>query len=189
LSVQLHQSALNNLVEQLDLNGKNFDLDELYSYIPKKLGQEAVPIPDDMPDNLKLRFAAVEPVRFTFSDSRARITLRLASLSKGRRKRWRNVTVTGDYLPDRTAVDAYLFREESIRLTGHQLGFSDQIVLRGIFSKVLSRKRKYALLQKSLAKNPQFADLRINRFVIEDGWICVAWSAQRLADAVESVQR
>lgn len=189
LSVQLHQSALNNLVEQLELNGKKFDLDDLYAYIPQKLGKKAVPIPDDVPENLMMRFAATEPIRFTFADGRARITIRLASLSKGRRKRWRNVTVRGDYLPDRTAVDAYLFREESIQLTGHHLGFSDQVALRGIFSKVLSRKRKYALLQESLARNPQFADLRINRFVIQDGWICVAWSTQRLANVVGTVRR
>ena len=71
---------------------------------------------------MKMRFAAAEPIRFTFADGRARITIRLASLSKGRRKRWRNVTVRGDYLPDRTAVDAYLFREGTHIRLHEQLG-------------------------------------------------------------------
>ena len=87
----------------------------------------------------------------------------------------------GDYEPDASSVDAFLVRQDSIQLTGHRLGFGDQVALRGIFSKVLSRNRKHALLQERLAHHEQLQDLRIHQFVIQDGWIGVAWGVPRWA--------
>ena len=180
LSVQIHQSAINNLIEKLKLNGKRFDLEEIYRTIPQQLGFESAVVPDDLPENVNVQFAAHEPVRFRFKNGRVRIAIRLASLTKGQRYRWRNLTVMGDYVPDTTTVNASLVREESIQLTGNSLNFSDQIVLRGIFSNVLSKKRRYTVMQDELAEDQRVKDLGIQEFVVEDGWIGIAWGVPRL---------
>ena len=181
LSVQLHQSALNNLVEQLCLNGKRFKLEELYVHFARQMGRTEPSIPDDLPSGIELRFAQQEPLRFTFRDGHVRITLRLFSLTRGRRDRWRNVTVHGDYLPNPSGMQGSLVREKGIQLTGRRLGFADQVALRTIFSTVFSRNREYTLLSEQLAQAHQFQDLKIHQFVIQDGWIGIAWGRPRLA--------
>ena len=181
LSVQLHQSALNNLVEQLYLNGKRFKLEDLYVHFARQMGGKEPSIPDDLPTGIELRFAQQEPLRFTFHNGHVRVTLRLFSLTRGRRDRWRNVTVHGDYLPNPSAMQGSLVREKGIQLTGRRLGFADQVALRTIFSTVFSRNREYTLLSQQLAQAQQFQDLRIHQFVIRDGWIGIAWGRPRLA--------
>ncbi|MCH2127537.1 MAG: hypothetical protein MK179_00275 [Pirellulaceae bacterium] len=181
LSVQIHQSAINNVVDQLNLHGKRFDLEDLYQTIPQKLGFAPLSIPEDLPENVKVRFAAYEPIRFRFDNGRASITIRLASLSKGKRHRWRKLTVTGEYAPDVSSVNAPLIRDESIRLTGHKLSFSDQVALRSIFSNVFSRKRPLTILRTKLANDQRVQDLGIQEFAVEDGWIGIAWGVERLA--------
>ena len=182
LSIQMHQSSINNLVEKLELNGKRFELERFYKTIPQRLGFETIRLPDDLPQNVKLRFAVDEPVRFQFKSGRVCITIRLASLTKGRRYRWRNLTIDANYIPDSSTVNAKLVREESIQLTGKNLRLSDQVTLRGIFSNVLSRKRTFSILQEKLANHRHIRDLAIHEFVVEDGWIGVAWGVPRLAD-------
>ncbi|MBI84027.1 MAG: hypothetical protein CMJ81_12575 [Planctomycetaceae bacterium] len=181
LSVQLHESALNNLVEQLYLNGKRFKLEDLYVHFARQMGEKEPSIPDDLPSGIELRFAQQEPLRFTFHNGHVRVTLRLFSLTRGRRDRWRNVTVHGDYLPNPSAMQGSLVREKGIQLTGRRLGFADQVALRTIFSTVFSRNREYTLLSQQLAQAQQFQDLKIHQFVIRDGWIGIAWGLPRLA--------
>ena len=189
LSVQFHQSTLNNLVQKFELDGKTFELEELYRYLPQKLGQEPESIPQDLPANVCVRFANYEPIRFDFSDNRVRVTLRLTLMSKGRRHRWRCLTVRADYQPDPSSVEACLARNESIRLSGSRLDFSDQVALRGIFSRVFSRKRKYPILQQHWAEQPPLRELRISQFVVRDGWIGVAWTSPRMADISQNGER
>ena len=181
LSVQLHQSALNNLVEQLHLNGKRFKLEDLYVHFSRQMGRKEPPIPDDLPSGIELRFAQQEPLRFAFRNGHVRVTLRLFSLTRGRRDRWRNITVHGDYLPNSSAMQGSLVREKGIQLTGRRLGFADQVALRTIFSTLFSRNREYTLLTEQLAQAQPFQDLKIHQFVIRDGWIGIAWGRPRLA--------
>lgn len=57
-----------------------------------------------------------------------------------------------------------------------------EVVLRGIFSKVLSSaNRPWSLVDAKLAADPRLQDLHINQFVVEDGWIGLAYGPQRIA--------
>lgn len=173
LSVQVHDSALNNVLEQLKLHGRKIDLIDLFKEITARFNQEVVPVPDDLPEDVMVTFADTDPVQVDCTDGRLRLTIRLKELSHGRSK-WSNFTVRGYYVPTSDQLDANLARDGVIELIGERLRFGDQVALRGIFSRVLSRNRKLSLVNKQLAEAPELRDLQVTQFVLHDGWIGVA---------------
>jgi hypothetical protein len=179
LSVQIHQTALNNVLEQLGLAGRRVELRELYKEMTDRFSQEKVEIPDDLPENVFVTFADEDPVRIDCQDGRVRLQIRLKELSQeGTRNRWTNFTVRGYYAPVADQLDANLEREGVIELIGDRLRIGDRIALSGIFGKVLSRNRKLNLVNKQLALAPELKDLQVTQFVIHDGWIGVALGPQ-----------
>jgi hypothetical protein len=175
LSVQIHETAMNNVVEHLKLNGTRVELRELFKQMTGRFNREPVQVPDDLPEGVFVTFADEDPVQLDFQEGRVRLTIRLKELSQeGTRNRWRDFTVRGYYAPVANQLDANLEREGVIELIGGRLRFGDQIALRGIFSAVLSRNRKLNLINKQLALAPELRDQQVTQFVIHDGWIGVA---------------
>lgn len=175
LSVQIHETAMNNVLEHLKLNGTRIELRELFKDMTTRFSREPVPVPDDLPEGVYVTFADDDPVQLDFQDGRVRLTIRLKELSQeGTKNRWRDFTVRGYYAPVADQLDANLEREGVIELIGDRLRFGDQIALRGIFSAVLSRNRKLNLINKQLALAPELNDQQVTQFVIHDGWIGVA---------------
>ncbi|MEO8493906.1 MAG: hypothetical protein ABI614_02470 [Planctomycetota bacterium] len=178
LSVQIHESAMNNIIEQVKLEGKESDLRELYREIGAMFANPELEAPDDVPSGVTIRFAASEPVRVRFEQGRVIITLRIAELSRGWRYKWQNFAVRAYYVPDPTQLDANLVREGSIELDGHHITSGDRIVLGGIFSKTLSRTRPFNLINKQIAQSAELQDLQVTQFVVTSGWIGVALGPQ-----------
>jgi hypothetical protein len=179
LSVQLHETALNNVLENLRLAGRRVSLEELYREMTNRFNLnpgKPVEIPDDLPEGVFVTFADEDPVRLDFQDGRARLTIRLAELSQGTRNRWTNFMVRGYYGPSADQLDANLEREGIIELIPDPdpIRIGDQVVLRGIFAKVLSRNRKLQVINKQIAEAPELRGEQVTQFVIHDGWIGVA---------------
>ncbi|MEX2173998.1 MAG: hypothetical protein WD872_06525 [Pirellulaceae bacterium] len=175
LSVQIHESALNNVLEQLKLHGRRYELRELYEEITAHFTANPEPIPDDLPHDVYVTFATENPVSVDCQDGRVRLTIRLQELAQeGTRNQWHDFAVRGYYAPVANQLDANLEREGVIELIGNRLRFGDQIALRGIFGKVLSRNRKLNLVNKQIAQAPELTDQQVTQFVIHDGWIGVA---------------
>jgi len=177
LSVQIHQSAINNLIAQLDLNGKQFELRQLHHYIGEKLNRE-VQIPEDLPEGVTIRFADEAAVTVRFAEDHVTLAIHLAELTAGKR-RWRNFTVLGHYHPESARLDADLVRDGTIELIGKRLNLGDQVALRGVFSKVLSRQRKLSIIHPRLTNDPRLENLAVNQFDIVDGWIGISVGPKR----------
>lgn len=178
LSVQIHESALNNVIEQIKLEGKESDLRELYREIGALFARPDLEAPDDVPTGVTVRFDDSEPVRVRFEQGRVIITLRIAELSRGWRYKWKNFAVRAYYVPDPTQLDANLVREGSIELDGRHITSGDRIVLGGIFSKTLSRSQPFNLINKRIAESDELQDLQVTQFVVTSGWIGVALGPQ-----------
>lgn len=178
LSVQIHESAMNNIVEQLKLDGKESDLRDLYREIGAVFAHPELEAPDDVPEGVTIRFADSEPIRFRFEQGRVIVTLRIAELSRGWRHKWTNFAVRAYYVPDPTQLDANLVREGSIELDGHHITSLDRVALSGVFSKTLSRNRPFNLINKRIAESDSLQDLQVTQFVVTEGWIGVALGPQ-----------
>ncbi len=178
LSIQLHESALNNIIEQLKLDGKESDLRELFHDIGVMFARPDIEAPDDVPEGVTIRFAASEAIRVKFEQDRCVLTLRIAELKQGRRHRWRNFAVRAFYVPDPNQLNANLVREGSIELDGHKMTGLDRVALSGVFSKTLSRSRPFNLVNRRLSESEELQDLQVTQFVVTEGWIGVALGPQ-----------
>lgn len=179
LSVQLHETVLNNVVEQLNLDGSREDLRGMYRRIAAQFGQPDLEVPEDIPEGITIQFADREAVRFQFENDRVALNVRIAELSNGRRS-WRNFQVRAHYAPDPTQLEANLVRDSYIELPNSRLRLGDQIALRGVFSKVFSKSRPISVVNKRLARHPRMSDLQVTQFTVKDGWIGVALGPQRV---------
>ena len=178
LSVQMHETAMNNILENLDLHGRRIELRELFKEITSRYNREPVAIPEDLPENVHVTFADEDPLRLDCQDGRVRLTIRLKELDSGKNQ-WHNFAVRGYYVPNPDQRDANLVREGVIELIGEKrLGIGDQVALRGIFARVLSRNRKLNLINKQIAQASELADQQVTQFIIHDGWIGIALGPQ-----------
>jgi hypothetical protein len=176
-SVQVHESMLNNVLENLELNGRRVELRALFKEITDRFNREPIAVPEDLPEEVYVTFADEDPVRLDCQDGRVRLTIRLKELDSGRNK-WHNFAVRGYYVPHPDQRDANLVREGVVELIGERLRFGDQVALRGIFSRVLSRNRKLNLVNKQIAQAKELTDQQVTQFVIHDGWIGIAIGPQ-----------
>ena len=173
LSLQFHESSANNLLEQLDLDGQRIELEELMERMSDRLDIQRADIHEEIPEGVKLRLGEDRPIQLDFDDDRILITVRLAELSTPRRK-WRNFVVRGRYRADIAAMHVDLERDGGIELISDQLGFRDQIALRGIFTKVMARNHRLSIIRGRLASDPRLRNLSVTQFVVRDGWVGVS---------------
>lgn len=173
LSVQLHQTTLNNLFDHLEFDGKRTEMRKLYEDLAKQFQMPNPKIPEDIPEGVEVEFADHDSVRIDCIDGRVRVTIRLAELSQGRRV-WKDFAIRAYYKPDAVQMHANLVRDGAIEIPEGKLSFGDQIALRGVFSKVLSKNRPFNLINNKLASAPSLKDLKVTQFVVDDGWIAIA---------------
>ncbi len=178
LSVQIHESALNNVLLALNLQGRRVELTELYREMTSRFTLTKAPqIPEDLPENVYVAFAEEDPVRLECESGRVKLTIRLQELAQeGTRNRWSNFTVVAYYEPSADQLDANLRRVGIIELIGEgrPLPIGQRVALSGIFNRVLSKSRKLQIINKQIAESPQLQDQQVTQFVIQDGWIGVA---------------
>ena len=177
LCVQFHQSAVNNVIDRLELNGKETDLEGLFHHLAAAVGKPDADLPEELPEGVTLRFAPREAVRVEFCDDRVTLWIYLSLLDNGQ-NRWRNVTVRAFYGPSTREGDVGLARDSSIELTGKRLGIGDQVALRAIFTKVLTGNKQINIIGRRLADNPRLPKTQVSQFAITDGWISVAIAPQ-----------
>jgi hypothetical protein len=174
MSVQLHESAINNTLDQLGIGGRKLTVQELCDELSKKFGRPSPPLPEDVPEDMTVTLAQRDGIRVRCDGGKLRLTLRVAELSQNRHSKWKNFMVQTTYVPSPDQRNANLVRDGIIELSSEGRGVGNQFALRTIFSKVLSKNRTISLINHSMAQQPEFADLMINQFVLSDGWIGIA---------------
>jgi hypothetical protein len=176
-SAQIHESALNNILDQLQLEGHSFTLSELVEHVAGKLSQTVTAAPADLPTNVRVTFAAKDPIRLRCQNGIVSLTLAVAELQQGGR-RWNDFSITANYAPQVEDLHIRLVRQGPIELSGEAKGQPD-IALRGIFSKLFPRDKSFELIPTAIADNRNFGDLCISQCVVEDGWIAFSLGPQR----------
>ena len=178
VSLQVHQSALNNALERLELDGRTFTLPELFEHLGQKMGKQQVELPEDLPKNVSVTFAAHDAVRLNCDNGQIEVRISIADLSE-RRKHWKNFVVRTHYRPDTSSLETRFVRSGGIFLEGESLKGKAQFALRSVFSKVLSPSRHWGLIEPKLAADPRMSDVEITQFDVDKGWIGIAYAARR----------
>jgi hypothetical protein len=173
---QMHQSTINNLLQQAGLSGQRIELEQLMDRLRDRLGLTLKDIDEDIPEDVTLQLAKGQPIRVNFDDDRVQVSVRITQLSTPDRT-WRNFEVRARYRADASGTHVDLQRDGGIELSSEAIGFRDQVALRGIFTKVMTRNHRWQVLRGRFEKDPRLTRLRIVQFVCRDGWIGISLAA------------
>ncbi|REK08263.1 MAG: hypothetical protein DWQ37_20690 [Planctomycetota bacterium] len=185
LSLQTHQTVLNNGLQQLNLDGQVFELDSLFQRIADKLARPEIAEQEDLPEDVRVEFADKDAITVQCRDGLIEVTLAFAELRHAG-SLWRNFRVRTSYVPKIEGLSPRLVRnpDDTIHLEGRSLRGKIAFKLRAIFSKVLSPNRQLRLLDDSITDDERLRGLQITQFKVEDGWIGLAYSPRRVSSKV-----
>ncbi len=150
LSIQVHESMLNNVIASLQLGGREMRLREMFLEAAHKLHRTQYQVPDDVPEDVTIQLAQHDPIRFECTDNRLHIVLRIRKLATDEGTQWDDFQVRGMYLPLVEGIHIGLQRDGYVHLKGERgrLPLRDQVALRTIFTKVLATKPDFDLLSE-----------------------------------------
>ena len=186
LSFQLHQSAINNAIARIGLNGNQFTIDELAKHLRDVIGSEQVGSSEQESDrHAEIGFAYFDPIHVDFQDGQMNITLNLKSLKIGETgKTWKNISLTAAY---RFALDGMTIQlqqdDDGTRIKGKRLRFSDKAAISAVM-KVLF-KQQYAMnaIPQKLSERINCLRLEVSQLALSDGWLAVSIDDQKSSTA------
>ena len=173
LSMQIHQSAINNTLSQFGLGDRNWNLIELFEKVAKVFGQDKWQVPTDIPADVTIRFAPSRPISVEFIDDQMVLTLRIAELAQGNHSIERFIVRTS-YVPFADGMKAGLMREGVVSIDGSRLTIGDRLPLRAIFAKVFVARSEIPLISDSWGTDVRAQGLAVSQLEIRDGWLAVA---------------
>lgn len=184
LSVQLHESTLNNALDGLDLAGETLTNAALRERLTTRL---QLPTRESSNGEVAtLRFAREEPIRFRLEDGRARLTLAIDEI-RVRGRRHRNFKVHAYYRPEVIGLTATLVQDGTPDIEG-RLRTGSRLHLHGVMGKVLGDNARIPLIrltdQTPARLTNAMEGLVTNQLVIEDGWLGLAIGPERPANRV-----
>ena len=177
VSLQLHESAINNVLENFQFNGRTYELCELYRFVAERLGKKQIELPEGLPQDVQVTFADQDAVHCRFEDGTVVVTLRLAEIAT-RRRHWHGITVHARYAPEIDGLDAHLVRT-TIRISGHRLSTRSNIAVRAIFGRMFTRNNELPITPRKFIEDPRLADLEVTQAIVADGWVGLAIGPQR----------
>ena len=176
LSIQVHQSAFNNMVSRVVEGDRNWTMQDLSDKISDLLQQPKRTLPDDTPTDVTTRFAGLRPITVEFEDGRMWLTLRIASLEQPGRIHLKNFFVRTAYLPTVDGLHAELNRDGVMSIGGDKVNQRERTALRAIFLKVFSSRAPIPMVSEDLLRDPRIAGLAVSQLVLNDGWLGMAIS-------------
>lgn len=178
-SFQLHHSVINNTIERIGLSGKDWRLKDLYQSLGSVFEARWSP-PEDVPDDITIRFADHRPITIDMVDGKMRLQLRIANLRRDEGIDIDNFVVTSTYVPQSDGLRAGLVRdpEGTIEIQSRHLPVGDRLALRLIFSKVFVSQPEIPLISEEWSSDPRAEGLAVSQLEIRDGWLAVAISDQ-----------
>jgi len=173
VGIQIHESAMNNLLHNLDLDGKSGKLIEVMARIAEQLGMDNFEVPVDVPETVMVRFMERESVRIRFYKGKVQLMIQMRQL-QNKRVGWRNFAILAEYAPSSDAISGTLQRHGVIQILGKGLRLGDRIALQTIFNKVLPSTRTLTLLGENIVQHPSMKASGIDLFEINQGWLTFA---------------
>src|SRR5262249_36218675 len=155
-SIQIHESAINNLLDGLQLAGRTFTFAELCDYIADRANCPMLQPPANLPADAIITFADRDPVRARCENGKLWLTLAAKELSRGA-NRWQNIVATVAYEPQVEGLRVRLVRSGLFELEGDNSPQAEK-ALREIFGTLLPSDRKLNLIPPFVTEHPQLAD-------------------------------
>ncbi len=173
LSLQMHETALNNAMMGLGLNGRRMTMLEVFDYLSERFGQPDATPPEDLPRRAVIQFAKRDALRVQCDGDRLELVLSVAELAH-RRDKIKNFQIHVHFRPQVSGLNVKLVRDGTLQFSGRRLKTGPRVVLHSIMGKLLVKGQEINLVNAKLMLDPRFAGLMVTQLVIEDGWIGLA---------------
>jgi hypothetical protein len=164
---------MNNLLHNLELDGKSGQLIDVMARIAEQLGMDNFEVPMDIPETVMVRFMERESVRIRFYKGKVQLMIQMRQL-QNKRVGWRNFAILAEYAPSSDAISGTLERHGVIQILGKGLRLGDRIALQTIFNKVLPSTRTLTLLGENITQHPSMETSGVELFEINQGWLTFA---------------
>ena len=172
VSVQVHESAVNNALDRLGVAGRRLALEDLVALLGERIGIEASP-PEDLPEDVTVQFAETQPLQVRYRDGLVHVRVALDALESGRRA-WHDIVASVTYRPKAQAPQVFLEREGPVHIGGPGRQGRAEIALRAVFGKIFPKERPVALVPESAVADPKMAGLDVLQAVVSDGWLAIS---------------
>jgi len=183
-NLQVHETALNNVLEQMQLSNQRLNPAGLAALFKTKLGLDKLTIELDGVDDLYFTFAEKDPLRLHAHEGRLEIQLNLKALEKGPHM-GAGVTARAFYRPRQVGRGVELVRDGTPEVSIEDVAPRSGFVLRAVFTKLFSPNRPLPLVPESRLQKPKLRDVAIIQTEIREGWIGMAVGPAHLAPPTE----
>jgi len=173
VSLQFHETVLNNAASGLNLDGRRFTLLELYQFFAEKLGRSDTVAPTDLPQRAVIEFASHDALQVHFNDDRLELVLNIRELAHGR-DNIENFRVHALYRPVLDGLEVRLVHVDTLQFSGRYLRPGPRIVLHSVMGKFFVKGQEVPIIKKELEDDSRVAGTMITQLVLDDGWIAVA---------------
>ncbi|MCA9140125.1 MAG: hypothetical protein KDB00_25305 [Planctomycetales bacterium] len=191
-SVQIHQSAINNALEQLVPQDDAMPIADVLRQCYDVLGATEAALPEDLPEDTLIHFAKHRPITIEIADGKVWITMRIIRLQRDKSLLLRNFIVRASYVPEVSGLNASLVREGHLSISGPGMSMRQRLPVRAIFNKVLSPNRPLPLTSPELLAERMPEQTGITQFELRDGWIGISLGKitdnQRIAKRPDGVK-
>lgn len=175
MSMQVHQSAINNTLAQIGLGDRTWKLTELCEKLATSFNHSNFQFTEEIPADVTVRFTPTRPMTVELIDDQLVLTMRIIELAQGEHKIERFIVKTS-YVPVANGLSAGLIREGVVSIDGPRLQIRDRLALRTIFAKVFVSRPEIPLVSDSWKSDPRAEGLAVSQVDIRDGWLSVAIS-------------
>jgi len=173
ISLQVHETALNNAMMGLGLQSRRMTMIELFDYLAEQFGQSDASPPEEMPRKAVIEFAARDTVRIECQGDRVELILSVAELAY-RRDKIKNFRIHVHFRPVLSGLDVRLVRSGTLQFSGRRLKTGPRVVLHSIIGKLIEKDQEIHLINEKLLADGRLAGLMVTQLVIEDGWVGLA---------------
>ncbi len=177
LSFQLHQSALNNTIARIGLNGNQFTIEELANHLRDVVGAPQVGLDESTSEqHAEIGFAHFDPIRIDFQEDRMNVTLNLKSLKIGETsKQWKNISLTASYKLNVEGMKLTLDQDdEGTRIKGKRLRFGDKAAISTVMKVLFKKQYTTNALPGKIKDRIGAQQLEVSQLVVSDGWIAMS---------------
>ncbi len=179
LSMQVHQSALNNIASQIATADRDWSAQELADHIADLLQQERFVVNDEQAAGVRVKFHTNNPVTVEFDQGKLWLTLRIDALEQPGRINLKNFVIRTSYTPEVDGLQAILVRDGVVSVDGTRLtsiSSRDRITLRAIFTKILAAQNGVPMVAESLLQDERALGFAVSQLEMRDGWMAIAIS-------------
>src|SRR5690606_13002540 len=118
MSMQIHQSALNNTFEQLLPADQPQSIRQVAASIREMFGADPSAVSDEIPEDVRIQFAPTRPITVEIEDGRLWLTLRVIRLTDDRDLNLSHFVVRVAYRPEVDGMRADLVRDSVLHISG-----------------------------------------------------------------------